>query len=60
MSTYIRQRCKHCKDEIRKVNFALGEEWMHVEPNASFPTERKGTMWRHCKRSVAEPEDESS
>ena len=57
MSTYIRQTCTHCKNEIRQVNFALGEQWMHVDPNASFPTIQKGTMWEHCKVTVAEPEE---
>ena len=57
MSTYIRQVCKHCKNEIRQVAFALGERWMHVSPNASFPTIQKGTMWEFCKLQIAEPEE---
>lgn len=57
MSTYIRQKCKHCKKEIEEVNFmTFGKRWMHVAPNASFPTIQKGTMWEHCKLTVAEPE----
>jgi hypothetical protein len=53
-------RCKHCKDVIVEVNFMLGKEWMHVNPNASFPTQQKGTMWRYCQIEIAEPEDDPS
>lgn len=48
-------RCLNCNAVIRKINYALGEKWMHVDPAASFPTERKGTAWRTCRLSVAEP-----
>jgi hypothetical protein len=57
MSTYIRQKCKHCEGTIQQVNFILGQQWMHIDPNASFPTIQKGTMWEYCKRTVAEPEE---
>lgn len=49
-------RCKHCHHVIRKIVYALGEKWMHVDVNASFPTERKGTAWEYCKMVRAEPE----
>lgn len=48
-------RCLHCNQQVRRINYALGPEWMHVEPGASFPTERKGTAWRYCRKSVATP-----
>lgn len=48
-------RCLNCGDVIRRINYALGPQWMHVDPAASFPTERKGSAWRHCRRQVAEP-----
>lgn len=50
------KRCKHCKVIIRKVNFALGEKWMHVNPSSSFPTQMNGGMWEYCQTLVAEPE----
>ena len=58
MNTYIREKCKHCKNDIRKVNFmTFGEQWMHIDSNASFPTIQKGTMWEYCKLTSAEPEE---
>lgn len=54
----VDKECKHCGQVIEKINYALGEEWMHVVVWASFPTVGKGTLWRHCKRSVAEPKGE--
>lgn len=53
-------RCLNCNQPIRLINYALGEQWMHVDPAASFPTERKGTAWRHCRIAVAEPGGETS
>lgn len=51
-------QCRHCGDTIRKINFALGPEWMHVDPSASFPTTGKGTAWRTCRaQTVATPPD---
>lgn len=51
------KRCKHCRSEIREINFGFGPEWMHVKPKVSFPTERNGGAWLYCKGQVAEPED---
>jgi hypothetical protein len=48
-------RCLHCNEPIRLVNYALGSEWMHVDPSASFPTTHKGTAWRYCRALVATP-----
>lgn len=48
-------RCLNCNQPVRLINFALGKRWMHVDPDASFPTEQKGTAWRHCRGPVAEP-----
>jgi hypothetical protein len=48
-------RCVNCRRQVRKISFALGETWMHVDPNDSFPTESRGTAWRHCKLRVATP-----
>jgi hypothetical protein len=48
-------RCLNCNATIRLINYALGETWMHVEPAAGFPSEHKGTAWRHCKSVVATP-----
>lgn len=48
-------RCLNCNAVIRKINYAMGEQWMHVEPAAGFPSEHKGTAWRHCKTTVAGP-----
>lgn len=47
--------CLHCMLPIREINFALGPKWMHIDPNASFPTEKKGTAWEYCRRTRAEP-----
>ncbi len=58
MECLMDKECKHCGKEIELINYALGEEWMHVVTQASFPTVGKGTLWRHCKRSVAEPKEE--
>lgn len=43
--------CKNCQERIVKVNFALGESWMHQREGAS------GTdgQYMHCRLSVAEP-----
>ena len=49
-------RCLNCNGIIRLIEYALGSRWMHVQPGASFPTEAKGTAWRHCKTpDVATP-----
>jgi hypothetical protein len=48
-------RCVNCNAPIRKINYALSERWMHVQPAAGFPTEQKGTLWEHCKLAVATP-----
>lgn len=48
--------CKHCGDPIRRINYALGPEWMHVVLDASFPTTGKGTAWKTCRATtVAAP-----
>lgn len=47
-------RCLNCNEPVRAIAYALGERLMHVDPDASFPTEAKGTAWRHCKQRVAE------
>ncbi len=51
------KECKHCGKTIELINYALGAEWMHVVPQASFASVGKGTLWRHCKMSVAEPKE---
>lgn len=48
--------CKNCGAPVREINYVLGPLLMHVAPEASFPTEHKGTAWRHCRQSVAELE----
>lgn len=49
-------QCVHCGQRIRKFVFALGEKWLHVQPDASFPSQERGTAWWHCRRStVATP-----
>lgn len=49
-------KCVHCGETIREFNFALGREWMHVDPYAAFPTTLKGTAWSVCKAAtVATP-----
>lgn len=49
--------CRHCGHTVRLFNYALGPQWMHVDPNASFPTANKGTAWSHCRTAfVAEPD----
>ena len=48
--------CRHCKHPIRIINYASGKTWMHVDPNASFPTVAKGSAWLSCRSvTVAEP-----
>lgn len=47
--------CLNCNQPIRLIRYAMGAQWMHVDPAAAFPTERKGTAWRHCRGKVAEP-----
>jgi hypothetical protein len=49
------QKCANCGAPIREFNFALGREWLHIEPAAGFPTTHKGTAWRHCRGKVATP-----
>lgn len=51
------EECKNCEKLIRKIPFLGGEEWMHVNPHAGFPSTSKGTLWRYCKIQVAEPKD---
>lgn len=46
-------RCLNCNAPVRVINYAMGPLLMHIDPHASFPTERKGTAWRYCKRQVA-------
>lgn len=53
-------RCLNCNGVIREINYAIGPRWMHVDPDASFPTEQKGTAWRHCRFLVAEPKPAAS
>lgn len=48
-------RCAHCGEEIRLMRYALGDEFVHVSRYASFPSKEKGTAWRHCRLTVAEP-----
>lgn len=43
-------RCKHCKVEVVKVNFALGSKIMHN------PTGRRFDQYEFCKRTAAEVE----
>lgn len=51
------QKCKHCKHPIKKTNYALGPEWDHYDPNSSFPSRSRGTSWKYCRTSIAEPEE---
>lgn len=51
------KRCKNCKHPIRKINYALGEKWMHVDHRSSFPTEMNNGLWLFCRSAVAEPEN---
>lgn len=51
-------RCLNCNHTIRLINYALGPEWMHIDPSASFPNPRTGTAWKHCRVAVAEPAPE--
>lgn len=51
-------RCLNCNAVIRRINYSLGPKWMHINPDASFPTELKGTAWWHCHRTVATPANE--
>lgn len=44
--------CKHCRERIVKVNFALGESWMHQREGASF----NDGAYRFCRLTQAEPE----
>jgi hypothetical protein len=48
-------RCAHCGVEIRLIRYVLGDQFVHVDRYASFPTKEKGTAWRHCRLTVAEP-----
>lgn len=49
-------RCRHCGAPVQRFNYALGPQWMHVNPNASFPSIGKGTAWRKCRaETVADP-----
>ena len=47
-------RCLNCNATIRLVNYSLGKRWMHVDPDASFPTEQRGTAWRFCRATVGD------
>ena len=49
--------CKHCGAPVRRINYAMGEVLMHINPSTSFPTERNGGAWRYCHLQVAELED---
>lgn len=53
------ERCLNCNATIRKINYALGEKWMHVDPYAGFPSQHHRTAWQHCKTQVAEPRNPS-
>jgi hypothetical protein len=46
--------CRHCFQRIVKVNFALGESWMHQPSGASF----NDGMYEYCHLRVAEPADD--
>lgn len=48
-----RVRCVHCRAPITTIRYALGDEVMHFDPAASFPTEHKGTAWRYCRLQMA-------
>lgn len=51
--------CIHCGGNIRRMNYSLGPEWMHVDPYASFPSTLKSTAWSQCKaKTVATPPKE--
>lgn len=46
------RRCKHCRVEVRLVNYALGPSWRHVVPGGSF-----GSEYLRCRLTEAEPEE---
>jgi hypothetical protein len=46
-------RCLNCNQPIREINYALGKRWMHVVPEASFPSTQRGTAWEHCRQATA-------
>lgn len=54
--------CKHCGRPIRKVNYALGPEWMHGSgPHGDqYPvsTLDYNAATRHCRTTIATPADE--
>lgn len=51
------QVCVNCGAPVRVINYALGPEVMHVEPHASWQSERRGTAWRYCRLQVASLEE---
>jgi hypothetical protein len=44
--------CRHCQVEIVKVNFSLGESWMHQREGASG----HNGQYQFCRLTKAEPE----
>lgn len=51
--------CTNCGAPVKVTNYALGPEVEHYDPDAGFPTTRKGTAWRHCKTAVATMPEEA-
>lgn len=51
----MQNRCKHCGMRIVKVNFALGETWVHQVEGASG----WDGQYQYCKTQAAEPESEN-
>jgi hypothetical protein len=43
------ERCVHCGQQVKVINYALGPEAMHVDPHASWQSEQRGTAWRYCR-----------
>lgn len=47
-------KCKNCGQRIIKINYALGEQWMHQPVGASGID----GVHQYCQLTVAEPEEE--
>lgn len=53
----MRDTCLFCGQTVARINYAMGPEWMHIDPAASFPTQHKGTAWRYCRAQIATPKE---
>ncbi|MES9513596.1 hypothetical protein ACIQYW_16125 [Rhodococcus erythropolis] len=56
------EKCKNCGFTIVRINYALGEKWMHTLPGGRYDM-APGSMYEPyevCRaRTVAEPSEES-